>query len=146
MPLSKRALVCLFLGTCLVSGNGFSAGTAWSVQTWQLDDGLPNNSVTSLAQTPDGYLWVATPSRLSRFDGAQFEEFLARNVVPDHDERISTLLTGHDGSLWLAMDHGPLARLRDGKASVFINAFPNSNVQSLTEDNEGAIWISYRSG
>src|SRR5271166_2178320 len=31
----------------------------WVTHVWESDDGLPNNNVTSLAQTPDGFLWVA---------------------------------------------------------------------------------------
>src|SRR4051812_43642417 len=119
------------------------AGSDWSIQAWQLDDGLPNNSVTGVAQTPDGYLWVATPSRLARFDGVEFEAFSARNVVFDHDERISALLTDRQGAFWLAMDHGPLACLASGKVTVFSNDLPDLNVQALVEDADGAIWISY---
>jgi signal transduction histidine kinase/ligand-binding sensor domain-containing protein len=45
----------------------------WSVRNWQLDDGLPDNRITGLAQTDDGYLWVATRGGLSRFNGTVFE-------------------------------------------------------------------------
>ena len=31
--------------------------------------------MTSIAQTPDGYLWVGTYNGLARFDGARFETF-----------------------------------------------------------------------
>src|SRR4051812_6923494 len=107
-PFVRRALSCFFLASiCFAGLISEATESAWSVRAWQLDDGLPNNSVTGLAQTPDGYLWVATPSRLSRFDGMQFEPFSSRSIIPEHDERISTLLAGRDGALWLAMDHGP---------------------------------------
>jgi len=32
----------------------------WFVRTWQSDEGLPDNSVMGIDQTPDGFLWVAT--------------------------------------------------------------------------------------
>ena len=28
----------------------------WSVRNWQLDDGLPDNRISGIAQTKDGYL------------------------------------------------------------------------------------------
>jgi len=37
-------------------------------KVWTADEGLPASSVTSLAQTPDGYLWVGTYNGLARFD------------------------------------------------------------------------------
>ena len=36
---------------------------------WQIDDGLPQNSVWAITQTHDGYLWVGTQQGLARFDG-----------------------------------------------------------------------------
>jgi ligand-binding sensor domain-containing protein len=41
------------------------------VKSWRTIDGLPQNSVTALAQTPDGYLWVGTQGGLARFDGVR---------------------------------------------------------------------------
>jgi ligand-binding sensor domain-containing protein len=43
------------------------------------DEGLPDNNVCGVAQTPDGYLWVATHGGLVRFDGERFQEFSAAN-------------------------------------------------------------------
>lgn len=37
-------------------------------QSWQSEQGLPENSVTSIAQTKDGYLWLSTKGGLARFD------------------------------------------------------------------------------
>ena len=31
------------------------------VRTWDTGDGLPQNSVTSILQTRDGYLWLGAP-------------------------------------------------------------------------------------
>src|SRR6185369_3279645 len=91
----------------------FAATTnPWLLRVWQSDDGLPNNNITSLAQTSDGYVWLANPTHLARFDGVQFEEFTSRNIVEGHTEHISALLQSHDDGLWIAMDHGPVSYLR----------------------------------
>src|SRR5690242_20523343 len=63
-----------------------STNSPWISQVWQSDDGLPNNNVTGLAQSSDGFLWVANYSRLARFDGVQFEDYASRVVVPGRDE------------------------------------------------------------
>ncbi|MEK7833159.1 MAG: two-component regulator propeller domain-containing protein, partial [Acidobacteriota bacterium] len=42
---------------------------------WTTDDGLPQNTVTSVVQTRDGYLWITTLDGLARFDGVRFTVF-----------------------------------------------------------------------
>jgi signal transduction histidine kinase/ligand-binding sensor domain-containing protein len=144
-PLLRHGL----LACLLISAFGVSAATTnseWSVHTWQSDDGLPNNNVTSIAQTSDGYLWVANEGRLARFDGIDFEIFSSRTVVPEQSEKIDALLHSRDGSLWLAMDHGAVARLNNGTQEVFTNGIPNRFAQTMIEDGDGAIWVTYRGG
>jgi ligand-binding sensor domain-containing protein len=42
------------------------------ISTWQVEQGLPQNSVTCITQTRDGYLWIGTSNGLARFDGIRF--------------------------------------------------------------------------
>src|SRR5207245_2220277 len=57
----------------------------WLTRPWLSDDGLPNNTVTGIAQTPDNYLWVATANGLARFDGLRFEEFASSSFISPPD-------------------------------------------------------------
>src|ERR1700726_5105377 len=43
-----------------------SAHTAWKIR-----EGFSKGRVTSIAQTPDGYLWLGTEFGLLRFDGVR---------------------------------------------------------------------------
>src|SRR5688572_19685637 len=52
----------------------------YSIDTWTTADGLPQNSVTAMAQTTDGYLWLGTFNGLVRFDGTRFTVFDRDNV------------------------------------------------------------------
>jgi ligand-binding sensor domain-containing protein len=45
------------------------------VDSWSREDGLPLNSVYSIAQTPDGFLWLGTQCGVVRFDGTGFRVF-----------------------------------------------------------------------
>src|SRR6202012_1169926 len=47
----------------------------YGYQSWQTDDGFPQNTVHAVLQTRDGYLWFATEAGLVRFDGVQFAVF-----------------------------------------------------------------------
>lgn len=135
---------CIFLST--FAATAVSTNSNWSLRVWQSDDGLPNNKVTGIAQTPDGYLWIATPTRLSRFDGEKFEIVSRDTFAPGTSQRTSTLLRSRDGGLWLAMDHGPIIYAKSGATTFFTNNLPDENVQSLVEDGDGSLWIVYRGG
>ena len=39
-------------------------------RTWLHEHGLPDDRVQAILQTRDGYLWIATPHGLARFDGS----------------------------------------------------------------------------
>src|SRR5437868_5143210 len=99
--------------------------SGWSLRVWQSDDDLPNNNVTGIAQTRDSYLWIATQTRVSRFDGGHFDNISRRIFAPGTKQRVSKLLAGHDGGLWMAMDHGPLFYARAGVVRSYTNNLPD---------------------
>jgi ligand-binding sensor domain-containing protein len=45
---------------------------AYAARVWRTQDGLPENTIQAIAETPDGYLWIGTAGGLVRFDGAKF--------------------------------------------------------------------------
>ncbi|HZM05356.1 MAG TPA: two-component regulator propeller domain-containing protein, partial [Candidatus Saccharimonadales bacterium] len=45
----------------------------YNARIWRTEDGLPNNSVHAMAQSPEGYLWIGTRHGLARFDGVHFK-------------------------------------------------------------------------
>src|SRR6266403_4950568 len=65
--------LCLLL-CCLSSGLAADSITNahFSVRIWDSDEDLPQNSVVTMTQTRDGYLWLGTLAGLVRFDGVQF--------------------------------------------------------------------------
>jgi ligand-binding sensor domain-containing protein len=71
-------------------------------------EGIPQDSVHSITQTPDGYLWIATQEGIARFDGAQFTVFDSRTtngVVPN---LTFTLFVDRGGTLWAGGGDGIL--------------------------------------
>src|SRR5208282_6809791 len=80
------------------------------LRTWETDDGLPNNRVSGIAQTPDGYLWLATGGGLARFDGVRFTTFLKDSTPGLESNRMSSVFAARDGALWVGLDRGGVAR------------------------------------
>jgi signal transduction histidine kinase/ligand-binding sensor domain-containing protein len=101
--------------------------------------------VVGIAPAADGYLWVATPRHLSRFDGVRFEPFTEQDLA-GYDKRIRALVPSRRGGLWFSTDHGPVVHLgRDG-AQAFSDGLPQVQAEMLVEDGEGSVWLSYRGG
>ncbi len=120
---------------------------AYRLDSWQNEQGLPQNTVSSLAQTPDGYLWLATQEGLVRFDGIRFQVFLAGNA-PGLASNALTRLAAVDGTLWIGTDGGGLGRLRDGRFTTLTrrDGLPQDHVQALLADGEGGLWIGTTRG
>jgi ligand-binding sensor domain-containing protein len=60
---------------------------------WTTDNALPQNSVTSIAQTPDGYLWIVTFAGLARFNSVRFKIYTTSNTPELKRNRITDLTT-----------------------------------------------------
>lgn len=101
-------------------------------EVWQVTEGLPGNSVTAVAQTPDGYLWVGTHSGPARFDGVRFEVFDGNTRGPEND-RIRKLFVARQGGM-------PISR----RWAREIEANPEllrESVTCATEDSSGHFWV-----
>src|SRR5678809_1337652 len=68
--------------------------------TWKIRDGFPKGQVTSIAQTPDGYLWLGTEFGLVRFDGVRNTPWQAPPDQHLPSDYIFSLLAARDGTLW----------------------------------------------
>jgi len=77
------------------------------------DNGLPQNSVKDIAQTPDGYVWAATQEGLARFDGVRFTIFNTRTSPGLVSNNIHQLIVDGAGSLWVLANSG-VSRYRNG--------------------------------
>ena len=135
--------VCLLMapGTLLADGN-----SEWFARPWESYDGLPNNTVQGIAQTPDGYLWLGTPSGLVRFDGVHFDEIASTNFIAPPNNGIVTMIASRSGALWLAMDRGAVVCLDGAESRFYGTNLPNFIPNGLAEDGDRNVWIAYRGG
>jgi signal transduction histidine kinase/ligand-binding sensor domain-containing protein len=110
------------------------------LRSWKTTDGLPQNSIDAIAETPDGYLWLGTRGGLARFDGVNFTHFGLGDGL--NGGSIVDLLNDGRGSLWMASFGGGLSQLKDGKITTFTTAegLAHDYTTFLEVDKIG-IWI-----
>jgi diguanylate cyclase (GGDEF)-like protein len=145
-------LVPPLLGFLLAPGVGMALDptkrpTQYILETWEVEQGLPQSSVTALAQTPDGYLWVGTQEGLARFDGVKFTVFDKRNTKGFPHNHILTLLADREGSLWAGTYSG-LAQFREGAFRFYgtTDGLPSAAVLALGQDSKGTLWVGTEEG
>jgi ligand-binding sensor domain-containing protein len=120
----------------------------WSARIWRLDDGLPDDNVTGVIQTFDGYLWVATDSGLARFDGVRFQNIAL--PIPSGRSRplIRAMLLERGNRVWLALEGGVVVSLSQEGTNVFTTTNGLSWVRptSIVQDQKRDVWIGYADG
>ncbi|HYL11032.1 MAG TPA: two-component regulator propeller domain-containing protein [Candidatus Acidoferrales bacterium] len=115
---------------------------------WQTADGLPENSAQAIAQTPDGYLWIATQEGLVRFDGVRLEVFDRKTTPEISNNDIRALCVTRDGSLWVGTFVGNLVRLQGGVFTAYAtkNELGGYGASAIFEDHAGILWIGTHGG
>lgn len=118
-----------------------------SHEVWLTENGLPQNTVHSLAQTNDGYIWIGTEEGLARFDGVRFTIFNEHNTPQLKSNYIRALLADRHGALWIGTAEG-LLRMLDGKFTAFTTneGLPSNTIQAIYEDREGDLWVATATG
>jgi signal transduction histidine kinase/ligand-binding sensor domain-containing protein len=107
-------------------------------KAWKMREGFTKGQIWAIAQTPDGYLWLATEFGLLRFDGVKAAPWEPPPDQPLPSTWIVSLLAARDGTLWIGTSDG-LASWKDGKLTRFPQLV-GQRVYRLIEDREGSVW------
>ena len=131
----------LWLGT---DGGGASrrVGGVWSAL--RTADGLSHDSVRAIAQTSDGAIWLGTRNGVDRYAGGRITNFGDR--LPSR--LVRALAADGAGNLWIGMEGGGLARLRDGALTTFTprDGLGADDVRSILVDRHGVLWAGTYGG
>lgn len=143
MSLSKKLLFCIL--SCLLFAD---AQAQYRFDHWTTDNGLPQNSVRSIVQTSDGYLWFTTLDGLVRFDGVKFTVFNKANSKNLLSNRIVHLLAAPDDTLWISTEGQGVTRYADGEFRSFTIAdgLPADSVFETWLDSEGVLFARTTGG
>jgi ligand-binding sensor domain-containing protein len=116
-------------------------------QVWRTDSGLPQNTVHTVLQTRDGYLWLGTDGGLVRFNGLDFVTFASENTPQLPSDTIYDLLQDGSGTLWISTASG-LVSYRSGAFTAYSTAqgLPAETVWFTYEDHRHRLWAITSAG
>jgi ligand-binding sensor domain-containing protein len=110
---------------------------------WTTEQSLPQNTVYSIVQTIDGYLWLGTWEGVARFDGARFVTVDSGNTPALRSNIIQTLMEDRAGDLWIGTRGGGLTHRHAGQFETLATkvGLPSNFVTALMEDRQHDVWI-----
>ncbi len=112
------------------------------VQSWNVSEGAPAGPIGALAQTSDGFLWVASTSGMARYDGSSFRP-LDASFIASHGP-VQRLVTDADHSLWAITSSNHLGRLHHQQWEWLDThrGVPNRGLHGVYSDGSGGVIVS----
>jgi signal transduction histidine kinase/ligand-binding sensor domain-containing protein len=135
LALCVVAIVC----PCAIALNPSLDINQYAHTAWKHNEQISKGIIFSVAQTPDGYLWLGTEFGLLRFDGVRATPWQPPGGDPLPSSEVRTLRVARDGRLWIGTRSG-LASWKEGKLTHYPE-LDGHEIQALQEDREGAIWV-----
>lgn len=118
------------------------SASQYSRQLWSAEDGLRIGQVSSIAQTPDGYVWVGGENGLLSFDGHKFHSFptSGRSGIT----HVLGLTTDGNGALWIWMQGASVLRYSHGEFANAAHelALPGGEITVLSGGLRGSLLMS----
>jgi ligand-binding sensor domain-containing protein/signal transduction histidine kinase len=106
---------------------------------WTHKDGIPSAFIYSIAQTEDGYLWLATTDGLVRFDGVRFVHWRPKTGYTELLGVVRSLCAARDGTLWIGTAAGLIGHVRGDDLTT---SSAGAQIEAMFEDRDGKLWAA----
>ncbi len=151
-----RKKTAIFIGLFVSLLAGICYGQDFRVinpkfQRITIDQGLSQNSIQKILQSPRGFMWIATKDGLNRYDGYKFETYRksAKSEISLSDNFIETIFFDSKGILWIGTNSGGLDKFDIENKKIVnirlqckISNTPAREIRDIIEDKSGYLWIS----
>jgi len=144
-PNLKRRIQFLVIGLAIAwfLGRSTAADSPFTVDVWNGDDRLPENTVIALTQTRDGYLWVGTENGLARFDGKSFTPFNVNNTPGWPNNFIDFLFEDRQTNFWVGTWDKHLCLILNGSVkNVFNVSTARGKITAAYEAPDHSVWFA----
>lgn len=119
-----------------------SSGPTYVRRVIDSDDGLPDTQINTVAQTPDGYLWLGTRRGVVRYDGRSFMLYSPEDTPALPTGAINSLSVDDKGRLWIGTARGLVVREAGQFRRIAPQQIPEGNVWEVLVDRSGRVWVA----
>jgi signal transduction histidine kinase/DNA-binding response OmpR family regulator len=146
--MKKHFLLILFATVSLA----LTAREHYVIQHYSIQDGMSQNTVMSILQDKQGYMWFGTWDGLNRFDGYTFEVFKASDNGENTqvNNRVDFIYEDEQERIWWLTYSGRFFRMsadRKHTEEVSVDSLPEDMTETLNArfkrtqvDSHGIIW------
>jgi len=133
------AALCFFLCPLLLTAQEYG------YTHYDIKEGLAGSTVYAMVQDKEGFIWFATETGLSRFDGTHFKKFTKADGLPDNE--IIQLFADSKGRVWISPFKKVACYYYKGKIynpgndSVLRHIHMHDNIVGYAEDAQGNILL-----
>ncbi|WP_448698329.1 two-component regulator propeller domain-containing protein [Mucilaginibacter sp. AW1-3] len=151
-PICRMAYIMLCV--CAMVSQTFAQSTKAIFKHLTINDGLSQNTVYSILQDHEGYIWIGTTDGLNKYDGYEFTTY--KHDIDDKNSltsnQINALMEDKDGNLWIGTADG--INFYDRKSNTFTHTYTfskqsaetNDYITDILQDKKGNIWVSTYDG
>jgi signal transduction histidine kinase/ligand-binding sensor domain-containing protein len=112
-----------------------------------VENGLTEARINSISQDSIGFIWLAGENSLTRFDGNQFKKYQSSRLSTLPWNKISTIYTDSQGTLWVGSDNGfSYYNFLKDQFSVPVSGWEGILVTDITEGKKNQLWFSTDKG
>lgn len=141
----------------LVTFHVYASGPTVRFEHINKEDGLSQNTITTIMQDKDGFLWFGTRDGLNRYDGYQIVVFRhnPKDTNSINDNNIGAIAQVNNGDIWVGTRSGGIS-IYHPQTNQFShlthdpqnpdNTLSHNVIRSIFEDSNGVIWIGTGSG
>jgi len=130
-------LLIIVLGTISFQANS----QTYFFENYSVRQGLPNSQIYDILQGKDGYIWLASPSGLCRFNGKKFETYGPQQGIEESSVR--AIYLDDQGQLWVGFENGHVYVKTNDEFTIIINDSinPKGKISDLTQNKNGDIVV-----
>jgi signal transduction histidine kinase/ligand-binding sensor domain-containing protein/DNA-binding response OmpR family regulator len=141
--MSKNTFFSIIVFTVFIFANKYSVCETLKFEHFSNKEGFSQNTINDIIEDEYGFLWFGTPNGLIKYDGYDFFNYthdpLNENSISNNF--IRSLYKDAEGNLWIGTRSGINVYLPQLEKFIKVPLYSNLQVQQISADPEGRIWI-----
>ncbi|MCM1503786.1 MAG: response regulator [Muribaculum sp.] len=147
MKHSRNIAMIVFMAITWVAIQSVAQESLGRIMHLNSNDGLSNDYVKSMAQAPNGSIWIATEAGLNRFDGHTFQIYTKDNSGLSSNELNYVLYDPEPNTVWIATQRDGLCYYHYPTDSIYhlstADGLVTNDITHLSAASDGGIWVTH---